>query len=120
MRKSTTWPSIGRKPMPTSKSRSPNQPQYFVFKREGGWSSAGKWVLKDYVQDQMYLRRQNNLPALIADVKANSVYQALPDDKKSYDLPKYAFAKRKNGFNRPFFSFFANAYETLPETETSS
>jgi hypothetical protein len=46
--------------------------------------------------------------ALIADVKANSVYQALPDDKKSYDLPN------------PFFSFFANAYETLPETETSS
>ena len=25
--------------------------------------------------------------ALIADVKASSVYQALPDEKKSYDLP---------------------------------
>jgi hypothetical protein len=52
-RKSTTWPSIGRKPMPTSKSRSPNQPNTSSSRGKGGWSSAGKWVLKDYVQDTL-------------------------------------------------------------------
>jgi hypothetical protein len=61
--------------------------QYFVFKREGGWSSAGKWVLKDYVQDQMYADVKTTYHTFVADVKASSVYQALPDDKKSYDLP---------------------------------
>jgi hypothetical protein len=61
--------------------------QYFVFKREGGWSSAGKWVLKDYVQDTIISDVMDAYAALIADVKASSVYQALPDEKKSYDLP---------------------------------
>jgi hypothetical protein len=86
MRKSTTWPSIGRKPMPTRKSRLNSTSQYFVFKREGGWSSAGKWVLKDYVQDQMY-----------ADVKT-TYRRSLPTSKRTPSIRRCRTTKSRMTF----------------------
>jgi hypothetical protein len=74
--------------MPTSKSYSTASSQYFVFKTgrrlELGWQ-----VGSERLRPRPDVRQTSKQPTIrsIADVKANSVYQALPDDKKSYDLP---------------------------------